>query len=214
MLTTVAGPLRSVAVAVKVTLLKHKPAPASTVILVGQVMVGGVVSTTVTVWLHCEKLPQLLMACHVRVAMKVLPQVALVIVLTMINVEGCEAAGSSKAQALPSSTVLFVTQRIAGALVSTTVTVWLQVLLLPQASVARQVRVATNPAPQRLLVTVTTTLIALVPQPSLAVGVSKLQAEPATTVLSATHWMKGGSWSITVMVWVLSEKSPQAVVSR
>ena len=70
---------------------------------------------------------------------------------------------------------------------STTVTVWLQVLLLPQASVAFQVRVATNPEPQRPLVTVATTIIVLVLHPSIAVGVSKLQIEPATTVLLVPH---------------------------
>ena len=193
-------PLLSVAVREKVTLLKHKPDAAWTRILLGHVRAGGVVSVTTTLWLHCEKDPQSLTACHVRVAMKVFPQVALVTVFTVFSVVRYSTEGSSKVQALPSSTVLFAAQRMAGALKSTTVTVWLQLPLLPQASVAFHVRVATNPAPQRLLVTVPTALIVLELHPSLAVGISKIQPEPATTVLSATHWITGGSWSITVIV--------------
>ena len=81
-------PLLSVAVTVNVTLLKHKPAAAFTRMLLGQVRVGAVVSVTTTIWLHCENVPQSLMACQVRVAMNVFPHVALVMVLTMFTVVG------------------------------------------------------------------------------------------------------------------------------
>src|SRR5712664_2693582 len=96
------------------------------------------------------------------------------------------AVGASKVQAVPNSTVLFVLlQVITGAVVSTTVTFWLQEALLPQASVACQARVASKVLPQWLavLVTVLTIVIVLVPLLSVAVGVSKVQAVPNSTVL-------------------------------
>jgi hypothetical protein len=43
--------------------------PHSTMKLAAQVMAGGVVSITVTVWLHCTLFVQLSVARHVRVAL-------------------------------------------------------------------------------------------------------------------------------------------------
>ena len=57
------------------------------------------------------------------------------------------ALGASNVQALVHSTVLFV-QAMLGAVVSTTVTVWLHVELFVQSSVACHVRVASNVFPQ------------------------------------------------------------------
>src|SRR6059058_990239 len=70
-----------------------------------------------------------------------------------------------------------------GGVVSTTVTVWLHVLVLPHTSVASQVRVMV--IGQTPLVTVLRTVMAaLLPlQRSKAVGGSKLQTEPHATVL-------------------------------
>src|SRR6266508_4297995 len=65
------------------------------------------------------------------------------------------AIGGSKNQALAHSTVLLPTQIMVGLVVSTTVTVWLQSAVLPQASVARQVRVASKVLPQWPAVLVT-----------------------------------------------------------
>src|SRR5215471_4106817 len=96
------------------------------------------------------------------------------------------AVGASKIQALPCSTVLFVLlQTITGAVVSTTVTFWLHCAKLPQASVACQVRVASNVVPQWLavFVTVLTTVMVLLPLLSVAVGGSKVQAVPCSIVL-------------------------------
>src|SRR3989442_13018052 len=45
-----------------------------------QVSVGGVVSATVTVWLHVLLFPHASLACHVLVAVKWWPQSALVVV--------------------------------------------------------------------------------------------------------------------------------------
>src|SRR5438552_19022574 len=75
-------PLLSVAVVASVV----QAVPCSTVLLVLlQVIVGAVVSTTVTFWLHRALLPQASVASQVRVASKVLPQwpAELVAVLTM-----------------------------------------------------------------------------------------------------------------------------------
>src|SRR5215475_3631914 len=96
------------------------------------------------------------------------------------------AVGTSKVQAAPSSTVLLVLlQVITGAVVSTTVTFWLQEALLPQASVACHVRVASKVLPQwpAVLVTVLTTVMTALPLLSIAVGTSKVQAAPSSTVL-------------------------------
>jgi len=67
-------------------------------------------------------LPQTSVAFQVRVAEKVLPHAAFVIVLTTLNVPSL-MAGASNVQAAPHSTVLFATQVIVGAVVSFTVTV-------------------------------------------------------------------------------------------
>src|SRR5262249_58455204 len=76
------------------------------------------------------------------------------------------AVGGSKLQAVPSCTVLLVlAQLMTEAVVSTTVTVWLHCAVLPHASVATQVRVASKVVPQwpAVLVTVPTTLITALP---------------------------------------------------
>src|SRR6266702_799065 len=96
------------------------------------------------------------------------------------------AVGASKVQAAPNSIVLLVLlQVITGAVVSTTVTFWLQEALLPQASVAIHTRVASKVVPQwpAVLVTVLTIVIVLLPPLSVAVGASNVQAVPSSIVL-------------------------------
>src|SRR3569832_243981 len=103
-----------------------------------------------TVWLHCELLPQASIAAQVRDASKVLPQwpavfvtVLMIVIVTLLLMS--VAVGASKVHAMPSCTVLFVlAQFITGAIVSTMFTVWLHCELLPHASIAEQVRVASN----------------------------------------------------------------------
>src|SRR5438874_7275221 len=101
--------------------------------------------------------------------MRLLPVLTLFPYTTLFR---SRAVGASKVQAVVHSTVLLATHVIDGAVVSVTVTVWLQSAWLPQASVARQVRVALCVLPQCrvLLVTVLRILMALVPQVSVAVG--------------------------------------------
>src|SRR5467141_4048124 len=95
------------------------------------------------------------------------------------------AVGASKVQALVHSTVLLGTQVRVGGVCSSTVTVWLHSAVLPQASVARQVRVASKVLPQWpvRLVTVPTMVMVTLPQVSLAVGASNDQVLAHSTVL-------------------------------
>src|SRR5438552_18216871 len=116
-------------------------------------MVGLVVSCTVTFWLQSAVLPQASVARQVRVASKVLPQwpVMLVTVLRTVMVtlpQVSVAVGASKDQVLVHSTVLLQIGRAAGRVRSCTVTFGLQSAVLPQESVARQVRVASKVLPQ------------------------------------------------------------------
>src|SRR5712671_3238754 len=104
------------------------------------------------------------------------------------------AVGASKDQTLVHSTVLLGTQIMVGLVVSTTVTFWLHSAVLPQASVARQVRVASKVFPQWpvMLVTVPRMVIVALPHVSVALGASKDQALAHSTVLLATQVMVGG----------------------
>src|SRR5438094_4920087 len=112
------------------------------------------------------------------------------------------AVGASKVQAAPCSTVLFVLLHvITGAVVSTTVTFWLQELLLPQSSVACQVRVASRVLPRFPVsfVPVLRIVIVALPLLSVAVGASKVQAAPCSTVLLVLlHVITGAVVSTTV----------------
>jgi hypothetical protein len=100
---------------------------------------------------------------------------------------------------VPHSTVLFVTQMIVGGVVSTTVTVWLHVLELPQQSIATHVRV-TNRG-QMPLVKVPSMLTPCRQQLSVATGVPNSHGCPHCTVMLLGHEVNtGGSVSITVTV--------------
>src|SRR5256886_5576872 len=103
------------------------------------------------------------------------------------------AVGASKAQLLVHSTILSGTQMIVGLVVSTTVTFWLQSAVLPQASVARQVRVASKVLPHRpvLLVTELTMMSFTLPQGSLAVCAPNDQATLHSKGFACTHRIVG-----------------------
>src|SRR5436190_19802922 len=104
------------------------------------------------------------------------------------------AVGASKDQTLVHSTVLLGTQVMVGGVWSSTVTFWLHSAVLPQASVARHVRVASKVLPQCpvKLVTVLRMVIVALPQVSLAVGASKVQVLVHSTVLLGTQVMSWG----------------------
>src|SRR5438874_270793 len=122
------------------------------------------------------------------------------------------ALGASKVQAAPCSTVLLVLlQVITGAVVSNTVTFWLHWAKLPQASVACQLRVASKVLPQWpvVLVTVLTMVMVLLPLLSVAVGASKVQAVPCSTVLLVLlQVITGAVVSSTVTFWLHWAKLP------
>src|SRR3989442_9919214 len=103
------------------------------------------------------------------------------------------AVGGSKVQELVHSAVLLGTQVMVGLVVSTRVTFWLHSAALPQASVARQVRVASKVLPQCPVKLVTVLMIVTVtlPHVSLAVGGSKSQALVHSAVLLGTQVMVG-----------------------
>src|SRR5438046_10143818 len=97
------------------------------------------------------------------------------------------AVGGSKLQTVPSWTALLVLlQLMTGAMVSMTLTVWLHWALLPQASVAAQVRVAPKIGREswaEWVTVLTTVMVRLVPPLSVAVGASKVQAVQSWTAL-------------------------------
>jgi hypothetical protein len=184
--------------------------PHSTTASFAQVIVGGVVSTTVMVWLHTALLLHASVARHVRVAVKVLPHwparlvtVPVIVRVTLVPSHRSLAVGRSKLHGVPHSTVFSPAQLSEGGVVSTTVTVWLQVERLVQASSASQVRVALKVLPQKPARFVTVLIIRTVgaaSQLSAALGASKLQAVPHSIVLLPAQVSTGATVSRTVTV--------------
>src|SRR5438552_6886547 len=190
--------------------------------LVGLRMVttlGGVVSTTCTVWLHWAELPQASVACQVRVELNEPPHKLLVVALKMAMValpQVSLAVGKSKVHGVPSWTVLSPLQLIVGGVVSTTLTVWRQRLKFPQASVACQVRIAVKVLPQWpvVLVTVVKIVMVAVPLMSVAVGASNVQAAAHSTfLLVLVQVITGAVVSVTITVWLQRLKLPHASVA-
>jgi hypothetical protein len=171
-----------------------------------------VVSTSVTVWLQRATFVQASAASHVRIATSLAGQdPALVTVLTIriatfVPSQMSLAVGLSKLHGSPHSTVFDFAHTISGALVSTTVMVWLQVAALAQASIARHVRFALKVFPQnpaRLVRVETTLIVTLVPsQPSLAVGIANPHGVPHSTTRSFAQVKLGGVRSTTEIVWL------------
>ena len=185
-------------------------------VLAGQLMnTGGfVLIATVTVWLQLLVWPHKSVAVQVRVTTvghRLLVTVVKVTV-TFRPLQLSLAVGGLNLQSKPQATVLLVEQLIVGGVVSTTVTVWLQVFELPQGSVATQVRVMI--CGQVPLVSVLRIVMAaLTPlQTSLALGESKLQAVPHSTVLPAAQVRTGGVVSTAVTVCVQVKVSAQRLV--
>ena len=112
-------------------------------------MTGGVVSRTVIVWRQVERLLQTSVASQVRVTANPMPDRTVVSVprtriLTLVPSQRSDATGMSKVQAARQSTGRSGGHKSNGGVVSTTVIVCEQALLLEQESVACQVRVAVN----------------------------------------------------------------------
>src|SRR5260370_42024051 len=130
------APLVTVPTTVIVTLLPQQASTAlgrsklqlllqGTFLFVAQVMTGGVVSTTVTVWLHVALLEQQSVACHVRViaSEQAVPLVVVpvTVMVTLVPQPTSEAVGASKLQAEPHCTVLLLAPVITGGVVVYTV---------------------------------------------------------------------------------------------
>src|SRR6478736_4066323 len=186
-------------------------------------IVGGVVSTTVMVWLRvAEWLPQASVASQVFVREKLLAHVPAVVTslssFTVAPPQVSDAVGGVKlGVAGHSMVVLAPAAPIVGGVVSTTVIVWVRVAeWLPHASVASQVLVR-----EKLLAHVPAAVVSLSrftvapPQVSDAVGGVKLGVfGHSMVVLAPAAPIVGGVVSTTVMVWVrVAEWLPQASVA-
>jgi hypothetical protein len=172
------------------------------------VMLGAVVSFTVTVKLHWLWLAQASVAVQVTVVVpkpKVVPLAGLQVTVGLAA-QVSVAVGVAKVATAPlglvQETVVLAGQApMAGAVVSITVTVWLQgVEWLPDASVASQVRVAEKVVPHSAFVTVPRLWTVAAPQVSLAVGASNVQGVPHSTLWLATQVSVGAVVSCTVTV--------------
>jgi hypothetical protein len=181
---------------------------------------GGVVSRTITVCMQLVLFPHPSANSHVRVAVNVgMHGPAFVIVLTIrevtfVPVQRSAAVGMSKSHVAPDSTNLFPTQAISGGVVSTAVTVCVDMLLLPQASTICQILVAMNAKGQVTAVFVAvlnTLVIRLVPdeQLSVATGMSKFHALPHSTILLVAFVTVGGVVSMSVTICWQVARLPQ-----
>ncbi len=101
--------------------------PHKTALLDAQVMLGGVLSITLMIWVHEARLLQLSVTSQVRATANEFPQKPALLVMVLTTVirtfepsQRSLADGGSKSQSKPSSTVLFVAQTTAGGSVSAT----------------------------------------------------------------------------------------------
>lgn len=143
----------------------------------GQVRIGEVLSSTKIVLLHVDVLPQLSVAVQILVILYSLGHEPGVVVV--VNVTATEALQASVAVALPKDGTAghsigetTVGQVIAGGVLSITTTERLHVAVLPQSSVAVQVRVTVLACAQGPLITVTVAnvIVTVASQASVAVA--------------------------------------------
>jgi hypothetical protein len=188
-------------------------APHSMVKLVPQLSTGGVVSTIVSVWLQVAAFVHKSAALQVRVTVNRIGQtlggrfvtVLRIVMVTLVPSQLSTAAGVAKTIGAPHSMVALLAQVNTGGVVSTIVSVWLQVLALVHRSTARHVRVTVNRIGQILagtLVTVpTTVIVTFVPsQLSTAAGIAKTIGAPHSIVALLAQLSTGAVVSTTVIV--------------
>lgn len=84
--------------------------------------------------------------------------------VTLVPQQSSTALGGSKLQGVPQGTLLFVAHVMTGGVVSIIWIDWLQVALLPQQSVACQVRVISPLQLLPLVTVLSTVIVTLVPQ--------------------------------------------------
>ena len=138
--------------------------------------VGLVVSTTLIVWLAVALLPQASVVVQVRVTLRALAQAPAVVTSANVSVvvpQASVAVGVTNTGEAGHSIVVGPGKaEMLGGVVSTTLIVWLAVALLPQASVAVQVRVTLRALAQAPAVVTSANVSVDVPQASVAVGVA------------------------------------------
>jgi hypothetical protein len=171
--------------------------------LLRQVMTGGMLSIKVTKLVQMDLLPQQSTAC--QMAAMVSTQVPLLLFVTadtsemntFVPQQASNAVGGMKLHAEPHGTVWFAPQVMTGGTLSITVTVWLQLVALPQQSVICQLRVTMSGQVLRPLVTVLMTVMlgGLVQQSSTAIGGLKFQVVPHWTILFVGQITFGGAVS-------------------
>src|SRR5258705_2545398 len=185
--------------------------PDWTVLFVAQVRTGGVVSTIVIVCLQVFVLPQQSRASQIRIMnCGQVPLVNVPNIETPCRQQLSVAVGVPNSQEEPHSKVRSGGQNVnTGGVVSTTVIFWLQVLVLPQQSEATQTRVRTN-GQLGLFVKVPKIVTPARQQLSVAIGVSKEQFEPHSTVRFVGHNVNNrGVVSTIVIGWLQVLVLPQ-----
>ena len=212
-LTMLATPQLSAAVTLNVTLLEHAPGAALTVIFAGQVIVGGVVSTTVTVKVHWLLLPAASRAVLVTMVVPAENVEALAGVLTRLVTPQLSVAVTVKLtlRVHPPPvglTEMFAGQVIAGGCASRTVTVNVHWLLLPELSNALLVTVVVPTANAEPLAGVLTRLVTEQLSVAFTLNVTLLaQAPVAALTVTFVGQVITGSWVspiVTVNVhWLL-----------
>src|SRR6266516_3307993 len=199
-------------VSVAVAVAKLGAAGQSIVLGTGKAAItGAVMSRTLMVWLAVLLLPQASVAVQVRTCTT--GQLPL-LVSTKVNVGLASHASVAVAVAklgVAGQSIVLGTGKaaIAGGVMSRTLMVWLAVLLLPQASMAVQVRTRTTGQVPLLLSTKVS--VGLASHASVAVAVAKLGAAGQSIVLAAGKAaIAGGVLSRTLMLWLAVLLLPQA----
>jgi hypothetical protein len=183
----------------------------STVVSAGQVMLGASSSTTVMIWSQVLLLPHSSVAVQVRVMTLSCGQLpaavlSLSVIAGAVSQLSVAVAVPVAVELLSSSqlTVALAGQVITGAVLSVTVMAWSQVALLPQSSVAVQVRVMTlSPAQLPLAALSLSVAVTLLSQLSVAVAAPvavELLSPSQSTVASAGQVIAGAVLSVTVIV--------------
>src|SRR6188474_2916354 len=184
----------------------------------GQVMLGGVLSSTLIVRLQVAVLPQSSVAVQVRVTLGIPVQLAEVTSLKLMDTEASQASLAVAAPKVGTAGQLIgdttVGQVMLGGVISCTAIVRLQVAVLPQSSVAVQVRVTLGIPVQLAEVTSLKLMDTEASQASLAVAAPKVgtagQLIGDTTVGQV---MLGGVTSCTLIVRLQVAVLPQSSVA-
>ena len=142
----------------------------------------------------------------------------MVIVPVQLSVAMTEASSKDGTADEQLTVVLEGTEVLTGAVWSSTVIVWVEVLELPHTSVAVQVRVTVKRFAQLPAVITSATPTVTTPaqlsvadtEPVEATGTSDAQL---TVVFDGVPVITGAVWSLTVIVWVAVEKLPHTSVA-